>query len=86
MPYRAIHVVRVSGWHSTRSDRVTTRLPDSPSTALTSLEDPWEVMATIRRVEGDLRKEIGELKALVERAMGEAPAANVKPGAKKSGR
>jgi len=39
-----------------------------------------EVMAAIRRVESDLRKEIAELKELVERAVGE------KPAAKKSGR
>ena len=49
MPYIASHVVRVSGWHTARSVRVTMRLPTSPSSALTSFVEPWVVMATIRR-------------------------------------
>ena len=49
MPYIASHVVRVSGWHTARSVRVTIRLPTSPSRALTNFDEPWVVMATIRR-------------------------------------
>ena len=49
MPYIAIHVVRASGWHTARSVRVTMRLPTSPSSALTNFDEPWVVIATIRR-------------------------------------
>ena len=38
-PYMAIHVVRANGWHTARSVRVTVRLPVSPSSVLTSLDD-----------------------------------------------
>ena len=48
-PYMAIQAVRASGWHTERSVRVTMRLPVSPSIALTSLDEPCVVMATIRR-------------------------------------
>ena len=39
--------MRASGWHTARSVRVTMRLPTSPSRALTSLDEPWVVMATM---------------------------------------
>ncbi len=62
------------------SARAVARLRELSSTVEGSLG--W-LRAQNRR---SAEKGSGELKALVERAMGEAPAANVKPGAKKSGR
>ena len=48
-PYIAIQSVLARRWHNARSERVTVRLPPSPSSTLTHFDDPWVVMAVSRR-------------------------------------